>query len=353
MEKRDFTEWRLENFMLNMKDENINQKLNKYHVERDIPILDYTSPIAGSNFPGEFNVSGFHNEVQELANREESFWGIDKCLRLKDKASGLHSLLFEMGIFAKSINLYKDFREPFKDERFAQFQKEIIPQFMQLLEYLGIEPKNLEATYLGDITFGGSNGRDRILKRRYTFPEDKNSSNILAEFGVKCYPISSLINIDIHPIEGSLVGSRIEIAYKGIEIGTIVFDFFKIKEGKLIPINYTGGYAIGIERLLSALNENKHFLCSVPKYSKAFTILKKEFPNAESSLLRENVLTILFGTEVLAKIKEKEKLSKSQRELFRQFKKRFRESCEDIGIKEKFINRLINFYGNENPNNRS
>ena len=336
-----------------MGNENIKEKLKEYHIRLEVPILDYTSPIAGRQFPGEFNVSGFHKEVQELANKEKSFWGIDTCLRLKDKIEEHHSFLFEMGIFAKSIDLQKDFREPFKDNRFARFQEEIITQFILLIEYFGIKTKNLEATYLGSLTFGDSKGRDRSLIRKYTFPEDKTAQKILDKFGVRCYPVSSLANVDIHPVEGSLVGSRIEIAYRGIEIATIVFDFFKIKEGKLIPINYVGGYAIGIERLISALNERKDFLSSVPKYVNAFTILKTELPASETFLLRKNTLMILFGSEVLASVKEIEKLSKSQKELFRQFKKKFLESCENIGIKKVSINKLIDFYDYENPHNRS
>jgi len=332
---------------------NVRDKLNEFHTKLGIPHLEHTSPIAGSQFPGEFNVSGFHEEVQELADKEKSFWGIDTCLRLKDKTDEFHSFLFEMGIFAKSIDLQVNFMDPFKDERFTRFQEEIITQFMQLLDYFGIEQKNLEATYLGNITFGGSKGRDKSLKAKYTFSEDKTVRKILEGYVIKCYPIPSLANIDIHPSEGSLVGSRIEIAHKGIEIATIVFDFFKLQKGKLIPINYVGGYALGIERFISALNENKNFLSSVPKYAKAFTILKNELPIAESLLLREDVLTILFGAEAIAKVIENKRLSKSQKELFRHFKKTFKESCENIGIKNSSINHLIDFYDNEISDNRS
>ncbi len=336
-----------------MKPDDLKEKLEEYHVRLEVPILNYTSPIAGRQFHGEFNVSGFHKEVQELANKEKSFWGIDTCLRLKDKTDDFHSFLFEMSIFAKSVDLQGDFREPFKDDRFTKFQEEVITQFMQLLKTFGIEPKNLEATYLGNTTIGGSKGRDKTLNGKYTFPEDKHARKILNEFGVKCYPISSLTNVDIHPVEGSLVGSRIEIAYKGIEIATIVFDLFKMRKGKLIPINYVSGYAIGIERLISALNGGKDFLSFVPKYANAFTVLKSVLPASETSILREDVLTLLFGAEVFAKIKETENLSKSQKELFRQFKKKFGESCENIGIKKASINKLIDFYDNENPHNRS
>lgn len=336
-----------------MKPDDLKEKLKEYHVRLEVPILNYTSQIYGNQFPGEFNVSGFHKEVQELTGKEKSFWGIDTCLRLKDKIDGFHSFLFEMGIFARSVDLQDDFREPFKDGRFRKFQEEVITRFMQLLKMFGVETNNLEATYLGSTNIGSSEGRDKTLNREYTFPEDKTAQKILNKFGVRCYPISSLANIDIHPVEGSLVGSRIEIACKGIEIATVVFNFFKMKEGKLIPINYVGGYAIGIERLISVLNERKDFLSSVPKYVNAFAILKTELPASETFILREDTLMILFGSEVLARVKEIEKLSKSQKELFRQFKKKFLESCKNIGIKKASINKLIDFYDNENPHNRS
>lgn len=336
-----------------MKPDELKGKLKEYHIQLGVPILNYTSPISGSQFPGEFNVSGFHKEVQELSKDDKSFWGVDTCLRLKDKIGEHHSFLFEMGIFAKSIDLQKDFREPFKDDRFAGFQKEIITQFMQLMEYLGIKTKKLEATYLGKVTFGCSKYRDKTLIRKYTFPEDQNSKIMLNKFGVKCYSVSSLANIDIHPVEDSLAGLRIEIAYNGIEIATIVFDCFKIKEGKLIPINYVGGYAVGIERLMCALNEENNFLSHIPKYTKAFSILKNELSVIESSLLRDDVLVVLFGAEVLSKLQETENLSKSQKDLFRQFKKRFEDSCGNLGVRKSAINKLVDFYDDENSHNRS
>src|SRR3989338_7290942 len=160
MGERNFTERLLKILVLNMKPDDLKEKLKEYNVRLGVPILNYTSPIAGNQFPGEFNVSGFHKEVQELTDKEKSFWGIDTCLRLKDKIDNFHSFLFEMGIFAKGVDLQGDFREPFKDERFTKFQEEVITQFMQLLKTFRIETKNLEATYLGSTNIGGSKWRD-------------------------------------------------------------------------------------------------------------------------------------------------------------------------------------------------
>ena len=104
---------------------------------------------------------------------------------------------------------------------------------------------------------------------------------------------------------------------------------------------------------MCTLNNDNDFLSSVPKYVKSFSILKNELSVVESSLLRDDVLMVLFGAEVLSKLQETENISKSQKDLFRQFKKRFEESCGNLGVRKSSIDKLIGFYGNENSDNRS
>ena len=231
----------------------IKLKLINFHKNKAKSNLDYFSEIANDQFQGEFNVSGFHKEILDLTEKTNSIWGIDRCLRIQDIPDEIHSFLFHMGIFARSVNLENIFIDPFKDPRFHELQKDIISQFLELLSLFKANFQELEITYFDGADFGATNkGRDRILKRRYKFPSDSFSKNFL-KGKVKLFPLKSIMNLDINPIEGSLVGPRMEVAYNGMEIATIVFNCFKVKNGVLVPVNYIGGYAIGIERLASSL----------------------------------------------------------------------------------------------------
>ncbi len=323
----------------------IHDKLREFHKQRGCKILDYQSQIMGEQFPGEFNVSGFHSEVQELAENPGDFWGVDRCMRLKDDADATHSYIFSMGIFAKGIDLKNSFSDPFKDSRFREFQEKIINQFVDCLQSLGIKPHELEATYFNGLTIGASkNLRDKILRKKYDFPKDTTSKRALEEYAITCYPVNSLANIDIHPFEEALVGTRVEVAYRGIEIGTIVFDCFKIKNGRLVPINYVGGYAIGIERLVLALSNEISLQKIVPAYRTTRDKLKEYVPSSDSSLLQGDVNEVIFSLEVLATITLQEKLSRGQKKVFRDFKKRFYESSTNLGLTSEQISELTSLY---------
>lgn len=315
-------------------------KLNRFHLKLADTHLQDFSPIAGEQFPGDFNVSGFHEEILHLNEQPHAVWGIDRCIRIQDIPSDAHAYVFHMGVFAKSIDLDNEFMDPFRDERFFNLQKEVSEQFLRLMRQFDIALNDLEVTYFGGAIIGGNNlGRDRLLCKKYKFSEDTISRDLFKKS--KTFPIASVANIDINSIEGSLVGPRLEIAYRGNEIATIVFDCYKISDGKLKPINYVGGYAIGVERLIAALAQ-KSLIESLDRYRKAAQLLKKEVVAAGSSLFKSEVRSILFGSELLAHSpqkltgKRKERVNALKRELFN--------NALNLGVDKNIIETLINFY---------
>ena len=120
-----------------------------------------------------------------------------------------------------------------------------------------------------------------------------------------------MANLDMDARDGALVGPRLEVAHKGIEIGTIVFDCFKIENCKLKPINYVAGYAIGIERLAISLGKGS-LIDDIPRYKKASSLLCKKIKAANSSFFENNLITIIFVAEAIAAISNK--LSEKQKE---------------------------------------
>jgi hypothetical protein len=314
-------------------------KLARFHTHKADTVLTTFSDIAGPQFEGEFNVSGFHREVLDLPRTAKSLWGVDQCLRIQEVPDCTHSYLFHMGIFARSVDLNGEYTDPFKDPRFHALQKEIIVQFLELLAVLGADLAQLEITYLGEMTFGASNGRDKLLKRKYHFPTDNVSKKFL-QGKAALVPIHSLANVDVNPVEGALVGPRLEVAYRGIEIGTIVFDCFKIANGRLVPINYVAGYAIGIERLTAVL-ETGNLLTSIPRYRRANAVLARRCRAAMSSLLEK----VLYGAEALAHIPSA--LSRHQRQKARSLRKRVAESLAALGGDEAILDELISLFKRE------
>lgn len=296
--------------------------LNNFHISKSIKLLEYTSEIAGDAFPGEFNVSGFHTEIQNLENNPSSFWGIDRCLRIQDKPDDFHSNVFHMGIYATAQELHKDFKEPFEDQRFHEFQNDILLQFLELLSLFKIENEDLEITYYAGGNVGNTDGRDALLDKVYEFKEDAISKKFFTSNNIETFPVHSLANIDIHPINDALVGVRNEVAYKGVEIATIVFDFFKIKNTHLEPINYIGGYAIGVERLYALIN-NSTISKAIPRYANNLNQIYNDYPGTESVLLKDEALHLLFGQEVVENL-ENIQLSNGQSKLLRSYNKNLR-----------------------------
>ncbi len=320
----------------------LREKLHTYHKQLGIHTLDYQSPISGMQFQGEFNVSGYHREVQQLV--DGSFWGIDRCLRLQEEVDGYHSNVFHMGIYAKGTSSSDS--NPLESGHFKQFQSSILDQFIDLLTSLGIDPKNLEATYLERFDIGGQSsvGRDRALKRTYRFQTDNISKLQLENRGVTCYPLRSIQNIDIHPFEMSLVGPRVEVARNGVEFATIVYDCFRIHDGELMPTNYIGGYALGVERLFSTLNEGKEFIEIFDRYSAALEKLAFYVPVARSQLHKTDALTILFGAEALLQIRGVTSISRGQKKTLAKFKKKLDIARQNLGLSEEEFNAIVDFY---------
>ncbi len=319
-------------------------QLEDFHMDRANIVLTNFSNISNNQFQGEFNVSGFHKEISVLPEKVQSLWGIDRCLRIQDNPDYIHSFLFHMGIFANSIDLGENFIEPFKDPRFHQLQEKTILQFLDLLNLFNIDLGQIEISYLNGITLGGkSDGRDKLLKRKYDFPTDNISRKILMN-KVKLFPVKSLANVDINPVEGALVGPRLEVAYRGIEIGTIVFNCFKIKRGNLTPINYVAGYAIGIERLVATL-QDKNFLTSIPRYQNARKILIKLSESADSSLFEKETLLVIYGTEVLAHLPKE--LSRHQKERVRILRKKITDSLATLGLDKNTLPEMISSFKHE------
>ena len=328
--------------MKNLKE--IQSALENFHKDKASIVLGKFSDIAGHKFEGEFNISGFHDEILDLPNKATSLWGIDRCLRVQDVPDSVHSFLFHMGIFAKSIDLGGNYVDPFKDVRFHTLQKEILAQFFALLVELGIDLNQVEVSYLEQITFGGNvERRDKLLKRKYNFPADEISKDFLKD-KVSLIPVKSLANVDINPVEGALVGPRLEIAYRGIEIGTIVFDCFKIENDALVPINYVAGYALGIERLVASLSD-KHFLTSIHRYQSAQKILTNLSEAATSSLFEKETLLVIYGAEALAHLPKT--LSRHQKERVRILRKEITENIAELGISETALDELISYFNHE------
>lgn len=320
-----------------MQIENIKSKLIKFHKNLGVEILSHQSPLTGNQFQGEFNVSGFHKEILDLSKSPKRFFGIDKCMRLKEEVNLHSSYIFEMGIYAESVNLNESFSEPFKDKIFLELQNKTIKQFLALLDCLEIDKSKLEATYLGNITFGVGIGRDRALQRKYSFQEDIESRRILEKNAIKTFPVNSIQNVDIHPVEGALVGPRVEIAYNGAEIATIVFDCFKIQNGTLIPINYIGGYAMGIERLTLTISDKKDLIEINKQFSEKLNELAKESPAIKSSLFDKEKYIVIYGLEVFNELKNINSLSEGQNKVLNNFKKMFKEALDKLGLQNRMF----------------
>lgn len=324
--------------------ESVKDALRHYHEKlKAVRVLEYQSPIANDSFPGDFNVSGYHAEIQDLSKAADSFWGIDRCLRLQEKVDAMHSYAFHMGIFAKSVDLQNNFIDPFQDHRFEEIQEQVLQQFMEALLSLGVISTDIEVTYLDGAAFGGSGarGRDRELQRQYVFPQDTVTKSFFENQQAKVYLVKSLANIDIRPTESALVGPRAEIALGGIEIATIVFDCFQVRGQKLMPINYVAGYAIGMERLVAALNKKANLLLAIERYQSIMNQITRLAPAVSSSLFIHESFQLAFGIEALAVVGDSYKSSKSRSEMIRKLKKLLYESAAELGISADSVANLF------------
>lgn len=308
--------------------ESTEQKIDAFFQKLSIRKIGSFSPLANDNFPGDFNVSGFHKEVYLLVDNPSAFWGIDRCLRIQEQVDKQHSYLFHMLIYAKSVDLDNNFTDPFTDERFLSFQKEIIDTFIALLRALGIDPAMLEATYFAGGEIGSFGGRDKLLKQHYHFPADNQAKELFEGYGLKMTQISSLDNIDIRSIDEALVGSRVEVSCQGVELATLVFDCFQIKGSQLIPINYVGGFAVGTERLETLLQHSNDFLDVIPRYKSTREKLGGRLSKNLTPQLREAI----YSKEALDEIANVPFLTKGQKELSRRLRKKSDKAKEQLNF---------------------
>jgi len=258
------------------------------------------SPLAGRQFKHDFNLSGFFTQLNALPDSPSSFWGIDRCLRIDEAVDGHHSRLFHMGVFARAIDLQGRFITPARDARFHALQRATLMQLLELFDHLGVDRARLQATCFGGATLGGHpDGRDRRLTRRYRLPPDHVSRRVLREAGVKVIEIAAPAGMYILPEADTLIGPRVEVFFDDLECATVIFPCFREHRGTLARINYMAAYAVGIERLMSAMTGQDFFEC-VPRYQGAMRILRRRLREAWSPLLRLEAANIVFGIEVLA-----------------------------------------------------
>jgi hypothetical protein len=318
------------------------RKLEKFHRSKAAQHIKNWSPITNNQFAGDFNVSGYLRRYLALADRPSSFWGIDRCLRVWEHVDPHRSHVFHMGLFAQAIYLQNDFKNPWGDFRFHDLQNHILNHFFSLLEFLSIDRKRLEVSYCGGCVLGGHpDGKDRVLKTKYSFPEDRVSKQFLRQRKIRCVGVPSLASIAIIDKEGTLAGIRLEVFCDDVEIGTILFHCFKICRGMLRPINYLGCYGVGVERLISVIKRTD-FLHSVRRYAIARKILERRVKVARSSMFDRDVMHLLFGLEALALIPDR--LSTRQRKLMQRLKSDVKQIILDLGLSFEDVKELFSFF---------
>lgn len=320
----------------------LERRLLRFHRSKAERVLAKFSPIAGPQFPRQFNVAGFYPAVLALAERPGSFWGIDRCLRIDETVDAWHSRLFHMGVFARSLDLKSSFANAAADARFHHFQREILCQFFDALDALAIPRARLEASYFDGATLGGHpDGRDARLKKTQKLAADCASRDCLTELGVKSVGVPSIASVFIQPREGSLVGPRVEIFFDGIEVATIMFLCFRVRRGELRPINYIGVYGMGLERLVAML-DGGDFLRSIPRYAAAREMIAAKNPAARSRMLEREIVHVLFGLEALAALPDR--LTRTQARRVLRLKAELKWFILNLGLEYRDVRALYDFF---------
>jgi hypothetical protein len=324
----------------------LERKLKEFHRSKADRHIKTRSPIAGNQCAGDFNVSAYVRPYLALADHPSSFWGTDRCLRIWEHTDTRRSHVFHMGVFAQSIDLQRNFKIPWEDVRFHDLQSQILNQFFSLLEFLSIDKKRLQVSYCGGCVLGGHpDSRYRLLKNKYSFPEDRLSKKILQRHKIRCVGVPSLSNIAIAYREGTAVGLRLEVFSEDVEIGTILFHCFKICRGIFRPINYLAMYALGLERVVSVINR-ADFLHSVGRYALARKILERNVKFARSSMFDRDVMRLLYGLEALALVPNR--LSMPQRKLMQRAKFEVKQLILDLGLSFEDVKKLFSFFQHRN-----
>jgi hypothetical protein len=293
--------------------------------------------------PLGFNQSPFYQRDCRLANRVGSYSGIDRCLRINEVIDATHSRVFHVAVISRSIAARDPHRQPIAMEsHFAELQRDMLHQLFDLLESFGVHRRSLNATWFGGAELGGGgDSRDRKLNRRQKFPEDRVSAAALKRAGISATGIGTIANFDIAPFEGALVGPRVEVHHGKVELATAVFDYARVRRGRLDPINFVAGYGIGVERLFSVLG-GSDFLNCVPRYRAAQVILEKHSRAARSPIMAKDVLQVLFGLEALAHLPIQ--LSGANEALVRQMKVEMKPSIHNLGLSFDQVTALFHWF---------
>ncbi len=338
------------------------QEFLKYHIGKGNGMA--VSDLCNSSFLGTFNASGFHEKILSMKNGDKGY-GIDNCIRHLDfrNTDEDHKSFFLMGIYAERIAREKDekgsFTDPSVHKQFFDFQAMIINQFFDFIVSVGINIKEVTATFFDGCSIGqaggkGSNSkeRDSLLIRPYKLASDGGGLSALDERQLdKLFPVRSLSNVDINPVEGALVGPRIEVAVRGFEIATIVFDYYRIENGRLIAIDYLGGYAIGMERLAAALMPNGH-LYNTGIMAEARSLLgiyapkNGKFPSLiDCPLFKGSINQLLSSIETLIHLSRVDynviANSKNRRDLVNELKNTVRSTEKDMGFERKNLRAFV------------
>jgi hypothetical protein len=320
----------------------IQRQLDAFHRAKVERCLREHSPIAGPQFRNDFNLAGFYPELNALADTPSSFWGIDRCLRIREAVDRHHSRVFHMGVFVRSIDLKKEFANPWQDPRFHRLQNATLAQFFAMLDLIGIDTARMHVSCFGGATIGDRpDGRDRALRRRYRFPEDRVSSTFLRRRNIKTVVVPTIASLFIQPMEGSLVGPRLEVFHDDLEFATIMFDCFRIRRGALERINYVAAYGVGLERVLAVIT-GADFLHCIPRYVRARQLIERRIQAAGSFVLEREVAHVLYGLETLAAVPER--LSRAQRELVTRMKAELKFYILNLGLPYRDVLKLFRFF---------
>ena len=184
-------------------------------------------------------------------------------------------------------------------------------------------------------------GKDRLLKNKYSFPEDRVSRQFLRQYKIRCVAVPALASVAMADKEGTVAGLCLEVFSDNVEIGTILFHCFKIRKGILRPINYMAGYGVGLERLVSVINQGD-FLHSIRRYVLARRILERKVKVTRSSMFDRDVMRLLYGLEALALIPNR--VSTPQRTLMRRLKLDTKRLILDLGLSFEDVKELFSFF---------
>lgn len=315
-----------------MQGASVEARLKSFHKRRVGRGLSSVSPIVSPKY-GVFNVSPFLDKIIDLADHASSFWGVDRCLRIDEAIDGFHSRIFHLAAFARSIGSHGQIHDRWLNQQFVRLREHILKQLLALFAWFQVDRPRLQATYFGGLKLGGYPDRlDRMLKGSYRLPEDNVSARVLRQHEIEAIPVATVANLrilQIAPRSKSLVAMAVEFHLDGIEVATGFFGCDRVKNGLLQGGNYVAGYAIGIERLTSAL-AGKDFLDVVPRYKRAHSIIERRTKAARLPVMAQDVREVLFGLEALAHLSPKQ--SHRNMILINRMKGQIKQSIHHLGL---------------------